>query len=55
MHRLAAELRGDGPPSATQEKPIAQLMVYALALARSTGLRLYDLVCAWFDARTFAG
>jgi hypothetical protein len=26
-----------------------QLMVYALALSRRTGLRLYDFVCAWFD------
>jgi hypothetical protein len=24
-------------------------MVYALALSRRTGLRLYNLVCAWFD------
>jgi hypothetical protein len=28
---------------------IRQLMVYALALSRRTGLRLYDFVCAWFD------
>lgn len=28
------------------EKPIARLMVYALALSRRTGLRLYDCVCA---------
>jgi hypothetical protein len=36
-------------PGANREKPIAQLMVYALALSRRTGLRLYDFVCAWFD------
>ena len=28
---------------------IAQLMVYALALSRHTGLKLFDFVCAWFD------
>jgi hypothetical protein len=49
MHRLAAELRGYGPPGATQEKPSTQLMIYALALSRRTVLRLYDFVCAWFD------
>jgi hypothetical protein len=30
-------------------------MIYALALSRRMGLRLYDFVCAGFDARTFAG
>jgi hypothetical protein len=39
----------DYKPGASKEKPIAQLMVYALALSRRTGLRLYDFVCAWFD------
>jgi transposase-like protein len=39
----------DYKPGATKEKPITQLMVYALALSRRTGLRLYDFVCAWFD------
>jgi PD-(D/E)XK nuclease superfamily len=39
----------DYKPGATKEKPIAQLMVYALALSRPTGLRLYDFVCTWFD------
>jgi hypothetical protein len=39
----------DYKPGANHEKPIAQLMVYALALSRRTGLRLYDFVCAWFD------
>jgi hypothetical protein len=39
----------DYKPGAAKEKPIAQLMVYALALSRRTGLRLYDFVCAWFD------
>jgi hypothetical protein len=36
-------------PRKPRQKPIAQLMVYALALSRRTGLRLYDFVCAWFD------
>jgi transposase-like protein len=39
----------DYKPGAAKEKPITQLMVYALALSRRTGLRLYDFVCAWFD------
>ena len=39
----------DYKPNAKGEKPIAQLMVYALALSRRTGLRLYDFVCGWFD------
>jgi ATP-dependent exoDNAse (exonuclease V) beta subunit len=39
----------DYKPRAKSEKPIAQLMVYALALSRRTGLRLFDFVCAWFD------
>lgn len=43
----------DYKPGARHEKPIAQLMVYALALSRRTGLRLYDFVCAWFDERHY--
>lgn len=39
----------DYKPGARLEKPIVQLMVYALALSRCTGLRLYDFVCSWFD------
>lgn len=39
----------DYKPDAKHDKPIEQLMVYALALARRTGLRLLDLMCAWFD------
>ena len=39
----------DYKPNAVRDKPITQLMVYALALSRRTGLRLYDFVCAWFD------
>lgn len=39
----------DYKPGARQEKPIAQLMTYALALSQRTGLDLFDFVCAWFD------
>jgi len=39
----------DYKPKADKEKPIVQLMVYALALSRRTGLKLFDFVCAWFD------
>lgn len=39
----------DYKPGAKREKPIVQLMVYALALSRRTGLRLFDFVCSWFD------
>jgi hypothetical protein len=43
----------DYKPKARREKPIAQLMVYALALSRRTGLKLYDFVCAWFDEHDY--
>lgn len=36
----------DYKPGANKEKPIEQLMVYALALSRRTHLPLYDFVCA---------
>jgi len=39
----------DYKPNAVRDKSITQRMVYALALSRRTGLRLYDFVCAWFD------
>jgi len=39
----------DYKPGARHEKPIAQLMTYALALSQRTGLDLFDFVCAWFD------
>jgi ATP-dependent exoDNAse (exonuclease V) beta subunit len=39
----------DYKPGATHERPIPQLMIYALALSRRTGLKLLDFVCAWFD------
>jgi ATP-dependent exoDNAse (exonuclease V) beta subunit len=43
----------DYKPGARHERPIAQLMVYALALSRRTGLRLFDFVCAWFDEHDY--
>lgn len=39
----------DYKPGARHEKPIAQLMTYALALSQRTGLDLFNFVCAWFD------
>ena len=39
----------DYKPGARHERPIAQLMIYALALSRRANLKLFDFVCAWFD------
>jgi len=39
----------DYKPSARKERPVDQLTLYALALARLTGLRLFHFKCAWFD------
>jgi len=39
----------DYKPSARKSKPVDQLMIYALALARLTGLKLKNFTCAWFD------
>jgi ATP-dependent exoDNAse (exonuclease V) beta subunit len=38
---------------AAKEKPIEQLTLYALALSRLTGLRLYCFKCAWFDEKDY--
>ena len=43
----------DYKPDAKKENAVAQLMVYALALSRLTGLRLYEFRCAWFDDKTY--
>jgi len=43
----------DFKPSAKKEKPIDQLTIYALALSRLTGIRLYHMRCAWFDAENY--
>lgn len=43
----------DFKPSAEKEKPIDQLTLYALALSRLTGIRLYHMKCAWFDENNY--
>jgi transposase-like protein len=43
----------DYKPDATHIKPIEQLMIYALALARRSHLLLYHFRCAWFDDRNY--
>ncbi|MFH1428405.1 MAG: PD-(D/E)XK nuclease family protein [Candidatus Margulisiibacteriota bacterium] len=43
----------DFKPGAKKEKPIEQLTIYALALSRLTGLRLYHFACAWFDDENY--
>ena len=43
----------DFKPSANKEKPIDQLTLYALALSRLTGIRLYHMRCAWFDQNNY--
>jgi transposase-like protein len=43
----------DFKPNARKEKAYPQLMLYALALSRLTGLRLYDFKCAWFDENDY--
>lgn len=39
----------DYKPNAGKQRPISQLTLYALAMSRLTGLRLYDFKCSWFD------
>lgn len=43
----------DYKPNAKRERPFQQLMLYALALSRLTGLRIYDFKCAWFDEHDY--
>lgn len=43
----------DYKPNAAKEKPIEQLTLYAMALSRLTGLRLYCFTCAWFDEKDY--
>ena len=38
---------------ANKEKPLEQLTLYALALSRLTGLRVYNFKCAWFDEKEY--
>lgn len=43
----------DFKPQAEKEKPIEQLTLYAMALSRLTGLRLFEFKCAWFDEKDY--
>jgi len=44
----------DYKPGARADHPIAQLMIYALALTRLVpGLKLFDIKCAWFDQEEY--
>ncbi|MEK7188904.1 MAG: PD-(D/E)XK nuclease family protein, partial [Patescibacteria group bacterium] len=43
----------DYKPKAEKERPLEQLTLYALALSRLTGLRVYDFKCAWFDENDY--
>jgi len=43
----------DYKPSARKERPVDQLTLYALALARLTGLRLFHFKCGWFDEEDY--
>jgi ATP-dependent exoDNAse (exonuclease V) beta subunit len=43
----------DYKPNAAKERPIEQLTLYALALSRLTGLRLFEFKCAWFDEKHY--
>lgn len=43
----------DFKPGAKRVKPIEQLTIYAMALSRLTGLRLFCFKCAWFDGDNY--
>jgi ATP-dependent exoDNAse (exonuclease V) beta subunit len=43
----------DYKPDARTNKPIAQLTVYALALSRLTGIKLFNIKCAWFNENEY--
>ena len=43
----------DYKPNAAKERPIEQLTLYALALSRLTGLRVFNFKCAWFDEKDY--
>jgi len=40
-------------PNAAKVRPIEQLTLYALALSRLTGLRLFEFKCGWFDEKHY--
>lgn len=43
----------DYKPNAQKEQPIDQLTLYAMALSRLTGMRLFEFKCAWFDENNY--
>jgi len=43
----------DYKPKAEKERPIEQLTLYAMALSRLTGLRMFEFKCAWFDENDY--
>lgn len=43
----------DYKSNAEKERPIEQLTLYAMALSRLTGLRLFEFKCAWFDEKDY--
>jgi len=43
----------DYKSNAAAERPIEQLTLYALALSRLTGIRVFHFKCAWFDEKNY--
>jgi len=43
----------DYKPRAIKERPLEQLTLYALALSRLTGIRVFHFKCAWFDDKDY--
>jgi len=43
----------DYKPNAERQRPIEQLTLYAMALSRLTGLRMFEFKCAWFDEKDY--
>jgi len=43
----------DYKPNTRLDRPIVQLTIYALVLAHLTGLRLFDIKCAWFEEHRY--
>jgi transposase-like protein len=43
----------DYKPDARTNRPIAQLTVYALALTKLAGLKLFDIKCSWFNEEEY--
>ena len=43
----------DYKPDARTNQPIAQLTIYALAISKLAGIRLFDIKCAWFNEEEY--